>query len=72
MATLNPQYKNIFARENADGNYDILHNEMGEPVDRIDEPTVYPIDSELSCCYEHPGGIVLTYDQVVELGINIE
>lgn len=62
----------IFARKNKDGNYDILETEEGYPITQMEEPQIYPVGSDLSCCYEHPEGITLTFEQVTELGLETE
>lgn len=64
--------QNIFARKNDDGNYDILETDEGCPITQMEAPTMYPVGSGVSCCYEHPEGIKLTFDDVQKLGIEVE
>lgn len=59
----------IFARENADGNFDIFH-EDGVAVTSLDG--CWPLNSSLSGSYQHPEGIVLDREQVESLGIELE
>lgn len=69
--TDNPE---IFGRINSDGNVALLHSECGTPVTRLEDarPLVYPVNSDRSCCYEHPNGLVVTYEDAERLGIDIE
>jgi len=62
----------IFGRINESGNVMVLHAEDGEPVTRMDDCAIYPVDSETSVCYEHPEGIVITIDDAKKIGIEIE
>ena len=62
----------MFYRINNDGNADIYHN-CGEMVTIIDDATtVYPIDSNLSCAYEHCDGITISIDDAKSLCIEAE
>ena len=62
----------MFARKNETGNYSILDND-GHAVTRIlGANTIYPIDSPLSCEYEHSNGIELCKSDVELLAIEIE
>lgn len=64
---------NIFARPATNDTFHILHNECGSAVRKLENATsVYPVDSALSCAYEHPQGIMLSKSDVVDLGIEIE
>lgn len=62
---------NFFARKRDDNDYDILYTKTGESVTRLpfEFPLVWPVGSKLSAYAEHPGGIVLTKDDVKKLGI---
>lgn len=63
----------IFGRKNQNGTIDILHTEDGEPVTRISGcHTIYPINSSLSCDWEHPDGITLSMEDAKALGIEVE
>ena len=62
----------IFGRKYRDeAGISILH-EDGEPVTRIPGAAVYPVGSFLSADWEHPEGIVLTHEDCLILGIEIE
>lgn len=61
----------IFARKNERGNYDILYSESGEDVTRLDI-NICPVGSDFCAEYNHPNGIELTLEDVMELGIEIE
>lgn len=52
------------------GRIAILDASTGEAITRIDADQ-YPIDSDLSTRYEHPGGIVLSLDTARRAGITI-
>ena len=71
MATYSDQYGNFFGRLNDDENVDVLHIENGENATRLD-CTLYPVNSNLSCRYEHPEGIVLTVWDAKSIGLDIE
>jgi len=60
----------MFARKRGDGNYDVL-NEDGSVVTRLDAH-VWPVGSDLGAGYDHPNGIVLTLDDLLKAGIDIE
>jgi hypothetical protein len=60
----------IYAKQNENGNYDILDSEDGCPITRLEN--CWPLDSELSGLYEHPAGIKLDLEQVEKLNIPIE
>ena len=61
----------MFYRKNNEGHAVILYSSDGAPVTRIDA-NVYPVGSDLSACYEHPAGIVLTVSDAEKIGINQE
>ena len=65
------EYGEIFGRINKDGNVSILYADDGEAVTTLDE-NVYQVGSDISARYEHPDGIVLSYDDAISLGIDIE
>ncbi|WP_051298828.1 hypothetical protein [Marinobacterium litorale] len=65
----------IFGRIDENGNVAVLWAEDGEAVRRFEEdemPIVYPVDSGLSCYYEHPNGIVISREDADKIGIEIE
>lgn len=50
-----------------------LLDEDGNTVTQLaDGGALYPLGSELSARYEHPGGIIITVSEALELGIEIE
>jgi len=61
----------IIGRKNNDGTISLIYSGDGEAVTRINED-VYPVGSALSARYEHPRGIVLTREDAIKLGIEIE
>lgn len=63
--------ENIFGRINDQGNVNVLDSD-GYPVTRMDDCTIYPIDSQTSVCYEHPDGIVITKEDAEKIGLEIE
>lgn len=65
------EMKNIYGVMTESGNVAILYSDSGEEVTRIDA-NVYPVDSDLSARYEHPGGIILTVEDAKSLSIVIE
>ncbi|TVL53722.1 hypothetical protein AYI98_00825 [Shewanella algae] len=65
----------IFGRIDENGNVIVLWAEDGEAVCRFEEdemPIVYPVDSGLSCYYEHAEGIVISREDAEKIGIEIE
>ncbi len=68
MKTYSDEIGNIFYRINANGNADILYTEDGEAVVSIDE-NVYPVESDVSARYEHPGGLELIVADAKLVGI---
>lgn len=65
---------NVFARPLADNPAIVrLLDEDGCPVTRVDDATtLYPVDSNLSAAYDHPGGINVTREDAEAHGIEIE
>ena len=65
----------MFYRLNTGGAAAIFED-SGETADRItdncDARRIYPLGSPLSCCHEHPEGIVLTVQDAERLGITSE
>lgn len=69
---LNDEPVNVFGRTNENNNVDVLY-ETGEPVTRVaDWSNYYPVNSQLSCAYEHPKGIELSLDDAKKLGLDVE
>lgn len=62
----------IFGR-NENGNIALFDSEDGERITRLDGySTVYPVGSDVSVCYEHPTGIVLTPADARRVGVDTE
>ena len=63
----------LFYRMNKEGNA-VVFNEDGMVCESFNEdmPLVYPVDSGLSCYYEHPDGIVLTIEDAIKCGVEAE
>ena len=65
--------KEYFGRLRDDGNVDVLYADGGGRVIQIEEwDTIYPVNSHLSCAWEHPEGIVLSIYDAKELRLTIE
>lgn len=65
----------IFGRENECGDIEVLTFWGGEAVTKLEEsikPMVYPVDSNRSCYYEHPNGLVLSREDAEKIGLEIE
>lgn len=64
--------KDLFYRLDKNNNAVVLYKEDGAEVTRIESSlatTIYPINSDLSCAYEHAQGIVLSIEDAEKLGI---
>jgi hypothetical protein len=62
----------MFGRENSDGSISLFHAD-GRVVTRlVNGPIVYPIGDSKSVRYEHPEGVVVSADDAVRLGIEVE
>ena len=69
--TIETNVSGLFYRLNDDGDAVILHAECGSAATRIDA-NVYPVGSDVSARYEHPGGVVLTVADAESIGIQAE
>ncbi|OCF98775.1 hypothetical protein A9G10_05995 [Gilliamella sp. wkB308] len=72
---MNTQINEVYGKLNADGNVSLLYANDGYPVTRLDTAgfgTLYPVDSDVSTCYEHPEGIVVTLSDCHRLKIDVE
>lgn len=63
--------KAVFGRELSDGNVAVFEDD-GSVATRLDADNIYPINSDRSVRYEHPGGIVLSPSDAKKLNIPIE
>ena len=64
-------YRGLFGRVQDDGNIAVLFDDDGSVVTRMDV-NVYPVGSSLSAKYEHSGGIILSREDAIRIGIEIE